>query len=654
MTERFFRQLENVDEISDRGLIGLIVFSAMRFGGLCERKAVHALLSSIRSEWYECGQQLCVDLRVDEWEVAPQILHHNRRFMSDAITEVLLRYWYRKSSDAMLLAVDRDVSFTEQVETILRESGIMTDVKRSTFKSMLSMCEAGLMLEGLSGSELAYCTGTVPSYSVSRTHFLRLVTGRSSAQSSNVRDRKPALVLTAIGNTTNCQYLRFQEFLQRMRKQAKDERIMTRQQCRNYVSEVIEALPSKITLERLLYEWTLYLLDSKHYRRYKLKLSTIEKYASIMANLLSSEHHQDDSINLETVMVSLYNQLLRMTTQKRQGYVSVRILQFDAWLVEQYDYDGVDTTYVENLKLDKPWVRANFISSLEYRRAKLSLLPDGCDSLRGEKIQALILILCYRLGLRSSEALGLKLNDCHLQGMGDVIIRFHQGEGKTPHAVRRLPLAFLSDDELTLLRQWFSMRKNEVKNGKNAWLFISHRNDDRLVTSTRSIDVVRRVLKKVTGDPCATVHWLRHSFANCMVLLEVQRTHGLMLNEYGGITHCWYDYNHANRIHEAFSKHSNEKDKNLRNSFWMALCTFIGHSSPVMTRRYYVHVMDIVLSNRFKEVVRNLSIKATCSLLSIKKSACYNAFSVAKGGIRIGEVLDRLRHDIPIQSLSAL
>ena len=649
ITDTFYSRLEHISTIDGHALIGLIVFSVMRFGGLCDGRGLHALLATHRESWFEVDQTLCIDLILDEVDESPQALRHIRRFTADPVSELLLRYWYRKTQETTLLPCDKSEIISDKIEEYLYQAGLLENEKRSLVTWLLQACDVALMFDGINGAERAYCNGSVPSYSVDRALLSRMVTG-----GVNLRHKQTQYTNTRmIGNDKeeeNGAYNRIQALLQRLRNRKLDERSISRQWCRHYIKEVLSSLEDEDSHEQVLYEWLLHLLNKKHYKRYQLELSSIEKYVSILAAILRNAPYNSAS---EDKMIGFYNHLLKATTKKRRGYVSLRILQFEDWLINNHDYnyDGVDLGDIEYLTLDKPWTRAHFITPVEYARAKAALLPKGLASSRLEKIQALILILCYRLGLRRSEAVGIKLYDIQLQGdNGDVIVRFHIGEGKTLHAVRRLPIEFLADYELTLFREWLYLRQAEVTNGENAWLFTLDADDNRLVSDSSSIGVIRMVLKQVTGDDRATVHWLRHSFANCMVLLEAQRTMDLSFDAYNGILEAWYDEDHASHIRAAFAKDSNDEAKNVRNSFWMSLCTYIGHSSPAMTRQYYVHVMDMILANRLKDMDSIVSVHAACAILSIGKSTCYKKLAVDDDRVRVMDIRDRLRCVVLIQS----
>ena len=222
-------------------------------------------------------------------------------------------------------------------------------------------------------------------------------------------------------------------------------------------------------LLRALIRWSIALMRTRRYATKKLKPSSVATYLSAIGPDLLAH-----GLSLEPAEIDwndLYDAVLAAAPSSRaRAYRSARLKEFHHFLREVHGVDGVDLENERGVSR----VDANVITPAEYLLIRDYLLHDQRHSPRLRQIQSLLLTLGFRLGLRRSEAVNLRIKDLQTnQGIGvdlpvqdlrpELLIRSSAyGTVKSTSLVRRLPLTLLSSDELSQLLKFEKSRLREI------------------------------------------------------------------------------------------------------------------------------------------------------------------------------------------------
>ena len=187
------------------------------------------------------------------------------------------------------------------------------------------------------------------------------------------------------------------------------------------------------------------------------------------------------------------------------------------------------------------------------------------------------------------------------------------GETKTDNGVRQLPLVgLLGDLENTLISRWLEHVETFADGDSLATLLPELASQRAIVGHSACVRAVVDVLRTVTGDTHTRLRHLRHTCASrlflAMVFDEVPR--GLLGNIYKRL---WGDVKPQD-VRMILIGDSRVSRRGL-----YAIALFMGHGSPDVTHRHYVHLADIVL----KWWVRKYSVRMDVKALSY---ACQTSY----------------------------
>jgi site-specific recombinase XerD len=132
------------------------------------------------------------------------------------------------------------------------------------------------------------------------------------------------------------------------------------------------------------------------------------------------------------------------------------------------------------------------------------------DAAPGLKSRA-ALSLAYGAGLRASEVVSLKVTDIDSQRQ---VIRVEQGKG------RKDRYAMLSDDLLTLLRDWWRVGREKGMMLPGGWLFPGQ-NPVNHLTPRQLSRIFHAALDAAEIDKRVSLHTLRHCFATHLLEQKV-------------------------------------------------------------------------------------------------------------------------------------
>jgi integrase len=228
----------------------------------------------------------------------------------------------------------------------------------------------------------------------------------------------------------------------------------------------------------------------------------------------------------------------------------------------------------------------------DYELALHLLLDDKTAGLRERQLQACVLLLMFRFGLRISEALGLRARDLHREpdGIWVVIVRpTDYRELKTDSGIRQVPLIGpLSETEATLLESWAQHAQELVGDDRCGALFSRHDCVRHLVDRSRIVARITDALRAATGNPVLRPHHLRHSFATRTVGLvsldAVPAEPALAAIVRRLVGPC---------EPAATRRLLLDRPERSKRGLW-ALSTAIGHASPRTTLRWYSHAQEFL------------------------------------------------------------
>lgn len=258
----------------------------------------------------------------------------------------------------------------------------------------------------------------------------------------------------------------------------------------------------------------------------------------------------------------------------------------DYFGVAQFDFRDLDVEeHEESLtgRIIMPW---------EYQQALSLLLSDKDMNTEERLTNALILVLCCRLGLRREEIRRLKLRDfsCEEQVL---YVRTHRISKETVRVKsksgnRRIPYSwFLNEEELEILD--FYIEKAKGQKNKSVPLFFDLVNPKEIRHMDSQFSRVIEVLKLVTGDPEMRLHDGRHTFisftATSLVLEDRQQ------DPISKVVKEWV----RTEAFSSFQKRFMETAiaiPSTRHALLPALALMAGHSNATTTLSSYTHLID--------------------------------------------------------------
>jgi integrase len=245
-------------------------------------------------------------------------------------------------------------------------------------------------------------------------------------------------------------------------------------------------------------------------------------------------------------------------------------------------------------------VDSTIICEDEYQqiRKRIAIEPDlNTTSRKVAELSAIVLSIAFRTGTRRREVLYLSTNDLIPSNRTDpfnsvevdLLVRPNFARKlKTTASQRRLPLhALMERDELEALLGWWARRREEEAQAKySAYLFAIRDIGWERVDHDQFIPKLHKVMRSEVGDPSLRFHHMRHSAASWISLR-------LMVADLDN-----YEPIFINRpLTEAMLAKSGEfRERLYRNNLITrrhiyATASILGHSSPVVTLEHYIHLL---------------------------------------------------------------
>lgn len=284
---------------------------------------------------------------------------------------------------------------------------------------------------------------------------------------------------------------------------------------------------------QLLVSWVLQMLREKGPAGKMLRSSSIRTYIALLARAFLDYGR---SVNLleadEDDIEDFYFKVLTRPVQKvsgrqahegkerRQDELAVlgRLREFHRFLEKVYGAESPDWSALGE-DLTSSQVSAQIITPREYEIALEALCPPGSSFDHDAYLEALLLILGYRFGLRSGEAITMARQDLVSIKGGFVVLVSGKHKALKSYAGRRqVPLlGDLTPHEAAVVEGWM-LHWETLDLRKDAPLFPSAINP-RVPTRLHEHRLrVVTALRMATGCDRITFHHARHSFASLMFL----------------------------------------------------------------------------------------------------------------------------------------
>lgn len=355
---------------------------------------------------------------------------------------------------------------------------------------------------------------------------------------------------------------------------------------------------------RLLAAWLLHLCEHGTRDQPDLRASTCATYYETLAGpLLRCCPEQRLTALHEDALADVYGRIIESVPSRNQDYTLGRLREFHRFLMDGGGVPMVDwldiapEECVRHIAVD-----AGFIGWHDHVAILELLRHDPAADPRTRHLQAAIWFFCFRFGLRSGEAFGLRRRDLIVDAEPPVVLVRHNDyrETKTEAGIRQVPLIGpLLEAERALLEDWVAHIGEYADDDSLAALFSAEGEPRRLIDRRGITARIEAAMRAVTGAPRMRLHYARHAFA----------TRGEWLMTLDGLPRDGALREATRRIigpiepHEARCLLLDETTRSARGPW--ALSAAIGHAAPAITARHYQHATDLLaalwLGARFEE-----------------------------------------------------
>jgi integrase len=579
MEERFLQEIKGLKNDPLR-IVGLLVFSAINYGGLLKPDGVSLLLNQlIDKQIKSVNQEIWFNLPYRGYP-SPE------RWQPDNLTTLLIDRFYANSGKGALkewiakhgakkwLLLLKPLGLSMLARTkLLGAAG----AKSSLYISPALIDASNGVHDSRPLSEECFVRGLTKKAPVLDAALPSTSTNRSKYSAHRKQD--------GLAGKSDKEVMKaFSEVLRAAKPKGKG----SLQKPRRELDELIglyEADCTHITV--LLCKWVASRISSKNRWGNRFKASTAYQRLQSLSKRLRSQLGSEDPTKLDPLkLLEVYEEVVdEANTTNLSNTLRKNLRDFHEYLEDEHG--------VESLDGDAPWanlgsqhaeVDANILWPHEYTVAsnyyqnKLTHLEGNERALYEARYIALI--LGYRCGLRRREVLYLRLSDMHLLGAHpEILVRPHYERAlKSNSGNRRIPISvLLTPQELAVLNS--CAKRLEDKE----YLFSPPTGKVSLINHKLIFDHITWLLQHVTGSPRARFHQLRHSFATLNFYRWMQ-PEGTPIDA----TNPYYDPSinvGAQRKLILGLGHAEQPSRKTLH----ALSLIIGHSGPSLTLEHYIH-----------------------------------------------------------------
>jgi len=636
VTTRTFQQLtewDNVIELhdqyrlpplpscsQDQWLVGRFIFQLIREGALLNKAWLKqlpaAICSGIAFEQDSAYLTLKKNLRPemskekrpavsapDDTPVEQEAFYQYRRLFLSPVSQLLLLGYYQQHGLHWPKTASAEVCLMHYVRHLFpkRKGGRMTELLTLAFTSA-SMELTPLLIQFASQQDMAasLCPST----------WRRLTRGSVLSGAPQHKEDDDAMELAfnplpSPGAHCPDQLKRFRQLQACV--SAKKSTKTTRKKALARIDQLLATPEENGIMLTLLANWCKSLISRGGRVKSSLAISSVSTYLSAIGRSLIAHEHMIDRLGTDTASdwEKLYAHVLEgAQTTSRRITRQYRLNDFHHFISRHYAIPDIE---FETPGRPLRRVDVNIVTPAEFRRA-LALIDTSNQPEEFRKMQALGLILGYRLGLRRNECASLLMRDVATLEHSDVIFgeiivranKFH--DGKSASATRRLPLWLLMPQEQERLIEWVKQKRAAATTKAVSHQPLFHRPDlDHLPLGDAELfRPIQVALKTATGDEHVRYHHLRHSFVT-LTLLRLMEGSPMAL-----IPDAWQrDDSGDIALPNATSDVSNRaglapQDTPTRKRLWQ-LALWAGHASPKETLRSYTHLLDWILGCTLKD-----------------------------------------------------
>lgn len=379
----------------------------------------------------------------------------------------------------------------------------------------------------------------------------------------------------------------------------------------------------------LLLLWLIKVSLRKGKKRKYTRISTVITYLSKIGKTLLEQARDSDFLKLEPEEIEkLYIDALDSRSIKNRTSRALIFKDFHQSIQKISNLPKIDWYAVDpNIGNKDISVNANIISMREYSKTMSLLSSDEDSSSSDRDVNQLILLFCYRAGMRSGEVCHLQITDIDTHEWIIHIRTSHYYTLKTTNSNRRVKVADLfSDEEKKLVIEQIERIKQYYPDQEKAWLFSDKSALKCLLYMDACLNRVRETLRLVTGDPNIRLHHCRHSFANYLLLSMNESVYPVCIrNEIMAWLRCDDISKKASQLRRCFIGIKEYKG-NILDAVSMAL----GHVGPRTTLANYIHTLDIIMASENEKTLPHHV--DNVKLLSISSLERTHGYKVLKKG----------------------
>lgn len=386
---------------------------------------------------------------------------------------------------------------------------------------------------------------------------------------------------------------------------------------------------SRSELQDMVCDWAAYLIGGKSAYGNTLQRSTIARYVRVLGEVLVSQLDGVSvfKIELDALENAYEAGLEAQDTDAKRRTLAKAVQEFHAYLELRHQYPPVSRGCLVGPGQPLGSVDARVISEDQYQEALRTLERCGLEIRTPRLVTAakIFLILGYRLGLRRNEGLKLRLADVHLPELSsdacerirrrhpgrrrltpadsekltlpvDLLVRPHAQRGlKTQSSVRRLSLhVLLEESELELITQWHRERtQEESRSPYSEFLLCIPGRKTLWVSENTLLPAVHACMRAAGGCGDLHFHHLRHSCATWLLLklmgMNSDANLELIFQSLPQTSRWLAD---VSRLQDAYASKKGAPTRRLLH----IVSALMGHSSPDITLRHYIHCLSMALA----------------------------------------------------------
>lgn len=358
-----------------------------------------------------------------------------------------------------------------------------------------------------------------------------------------------------------------------------------RQKIAQNCAELIKAKEGYVGPTILLAAWWIQAHIFTGRTRERQTLTSIARYLVALAPGFQETAYDLDLLELdEDGITAFYCDFMEARHVENKAVVAEQLMSFHRYAHAEYGIANPDWAELPEFSTVTPSA-PSVISEMEYQEALRQLFNQLDTSARLRCARSLALLCCYRFALRPGESWGLLRKDWVQAGENIVVlIRDNRHRTiKTRAGRRQVPLLFpLSPLEKQIIEQWRLELESQFGSDDRCPLFFDSANPAQPIEREQLLRPIQHTLKRVTGNPNASLHDARHSTISRL---------GLSLGKLE--FSAW----------ASFFAESNNPDIEMqllgtrgitRRKSWV-LARYAGHAHPSTTFANYIHHLDFWL-----------------------------------------------------------